>query len=200
MQTRSRAMSRKSHIAQIIVLVCCVVFANAGEFSSKSRFSVGVYATPGSMMGGGVEFGAGLYQGDILQLRNIIAIESKAAKLLGDEQFDTNLTGVQEKLLIGVFGGASIASYIGFSYFRPYLYVGGGFSWLSAATSSFAHAPYYWEMSAGLGHEFISRSGHSAFFELGGGVGKLTATLANQSPNAPLGGMFKVSIGYRYQF
>ena len=194
-------MMSGNHRARIaITLALCMVLANAGEFSSKSRFSIGVYATPGSMMGGGVEFGAGLYQGDILQLRNVIAIESKAAKLLGDEKFDSNLTGVQEKLLIGIFGGASIASYIGFSYFRPYLYVGGGFSWLNAATSSFAQAPYHWEISAGLGHEFISRSGHGAFFELGGGVGKLTSTLIGQSPNAPLGGMFKVSIGYRYQF
>lgn len=181
-------------------LVClCAAALHAGEFSSQSRFSLGVYATPGSMMGGGVEFGAGLYQGEIIQLRNILALESKAAKLL-DEGFDTNITSVQEKLTLGILGGASILSHIGFSYFRPYLYVGGGFGFVSGARSSFGSAPYYWEASAGLGHEFITRNGHGAFFELGGGVGELTSALGGLRENSALGGMFKVSIGYRYQF
>ncbi|WP_304210703.1 hypothetical protein [Helicobacter canis] len=51
-----------------------------------------------------------------------------------------------------------------------------------------------------MGHEFISHFGHTLFFELGGGVGKLTSNPINLSQNAPLGGMVKVLLGYRYHF
>lgn len=192
-------------IAKILGLLLMLAIGSsvglsAREWDSSSRFALGVYANTGASMGGGLELGFSLYQGQILQLRNTISIESKAAKFLQEESFDTNILGFYEKLSLGIFGGGSISSYIGFPYFRPYLFVGAGFGLVNTRTSSFAKAPYYWEISGGLGHEFISKSGHGVLFELGGGVARLTQALPDQRADAPLGGMFKVLLGYRYFF
>lgn len=46
----------------------------------------------------------------------------------------------------------------------------------------------------------LAEFGHTLFFELGGGVGKLTTNPTTLSQNAPLGGMVKVLLGYRYYF
>lgn len=182
-----------------LLFLLCFFSLYAGEFGEKSKMSLGVYANTGASMGGGLEFGFSLFQGSLISLRNSISLESKATKLLQDESFDTNILGFYEKLSLGIFGGGGISSYIGLPYFRPYLFVGAGFGLVSARTSSFAQAPYYWEVSGGLGHEFISKSGHGAFFELGGGVARLTQALLEQRADA-LGGMFKVLLGYRYFF
>lgn len=201
--TRGRVSGFRQGISRGAAMLCvlCVSFMglSAREWDSSSRFALGIYANTGASMGGGLELGVSLYQGQVVQLRNTLSLESKAAKLLQDESFDTNILGFYEKLSLGIFGGGSISSYIGLPYFRPYLFVGAGFGLVSVRTSSFAQAPYYWEVSGGLGHEFISKSGHGAFFELGGGVARLTQALLEQRADA-LGGMFKVLLGYRYFF
>ena len=46
----------------------------------------------------------------------------------------------------------------------------------------------------------LAEFGYTLFFELGGGVGKLTTNPTTLSQNAPLGGMVKVLLGYRYYF
>lgn len=92
--------------------------------------------TLGLVWVGGLELGVALYQGQVVQLRNTLSLESKAAKLLQDESFDTNILGLYEKLSLGIFGGGSISSYIGLPYFRPYLFVGAGFGLVSVRLAS----------------------------------------------------------------
>lgn len=161
--------------------------------------SLGVYANTGASMGGGVELGFSLFQDSLLSLRNSISLESKASKLFNDERFDSQIFGIYDKLSLGILTSSTIASSIGFEYFRPYLYLSGGYGFLSTK-ENLAKTPQYWEVNAGMGHEFISHFGHTLFFELGGGVGKLTSNPINLSQNTPLGGMVKVLLGYRYHF
>ncbi len=87
--------------------------------------SLGVYANTGASMGGGVELGFSLFQGSLLSLRNSISLESKASKLFNDERFDSQIFGIYDKLSLGILTSSTIASSIGFEYFRPYLYLSG---------------------------------------------------------------------------
>ena len=177
----------------LLLLLCCFSL-HAGEFGEKSKMSLGVYANTGASMGGGLELGFSLFQGSLLSLHNSISLESKASKLFNDERFDSQIFGIYDKLSLGILSGSTIASSIGFEYFRPYLYG------LLSTKEPIAKTPQYWEVSAGMGHEFISHFGHTLFFELGGGVGKLTTNPTTLSQNAPLGGIVKVLLGYRYYF
>lgn len=182
-----------------VLLILCVVYLYSGEFGEKSKISLGVYANTGASMGGGLELGFSLFQGSLISLRNSISLESKASKLFNDKNFDSQIFGIFDKLSLGILTGSTIASSIGFEYFRPYVYLSGGYGLLHTK-ENLTKTPQYWEVSAGMGHEFISHFGHTLFFELGGGVGKLTSNPATLSQNTPLGGMVKVLLGYRYYF
>ena len=92
--------------------------------------------TLGLVWVGGLELGVALYQGQVVQLRNTLSLESKAAKLLQDESFDTNILGLYEKLSLGIFGGGSISSYIGLPVFPP-VFVRGGWLWASECATCF---------------------------------------------------------------
>ena len=172
---------------------------NAENFSDKSNLSFGVYADLGTTMGGGFEFGFALYSAPNWQLRNVISMEMKGLKLQKNS-IDSFALIFHEKIMAGLFMGSSVTSYIGFSFFRPYLYVSGGFGLIDTDGSKMGASPYYYEIQAGLGHEFITTGGHTLFFELGGGLGNLTHSLPNQVKKATLGGMFKFLLGYRWQF
>lgn len=143
-----------------VLLILCVVCLYSGEFGEKSKISLGVYANTGASMGGGLELGFSLFQGSLLSLRNSISLESKASKLFNDERFDSQIFGIYDKLSLGILSGSTIASSIGFEYFRPYLYLSGGYGLLSTK-ENLAKTPQYWEVSAGMGHEFISHFGQN---------------------------------------
>ena len=172
---------------------------NAVDFSEKSNLSLGAYADLGSTMGGGLEFGFSLYSAPSWQIRNIISMEMKGLKLQKNK-IDSFALIFHEKIMAGLLMGSSVFSHIGFSYFRPYLFVSGGFGLVSTNGSAMGSAPFYYEIQGGLGHEFITTNGHTLFFEIGGGLGNLTYALPNQAKNATLGGMFKFLLGYRWHF
>ncbi len=108
-----------------LLFLLCFFSLYAGEFGEKSKMSLGVYANTGASMGGGVELGFSLFQGSLLSLRNSISLESKASKLFNDERFDSQIFGIYDKLSLGILTSSTIASSIGFEYFRPYLYLSG---------------------------------------------------------------------------
>ncbi|BDB64428.1 hypothetical protein T36_0880 [Helicobacter cinaedi] len=181
--TKPHKSLEKVNEKYLLLLLCCFSLY-AGEFGERSNISLGVYANTGASMGGGLELGFSLFQGSLLSLRNSISLESKASKLFNDERFDSQIFGIYDKLSLGILSGSTIASSIGFEYFRPYLYLSGGYG-LLGTKENLAKTPQYWEVSAGMGHEFISHFGHTLFFELGGGVGKLTTnpTTLSQMPH-----------------
>lgn len=172
---------------------------NANNFSEKSNLSFGAYADLGTTYGGGLEFGFSLYSAPKWQLRNIISMEMKGLKLQKNA-IDSFALIFHEKIMAGLLMGSSVTSYIGFAYFRPYLYISGGFGLIDTDGSKMGVSPFYYEIQAGIGHEFISTGGHSLFFELGGGLSNLTHSLPNQVKEATLGGMFKFLLGYRWHF
>lgn len=183
----------------IFVLLLSAISANlkADDFSHESNLSLGAYADLGTTMGAGLEFGFALYSSPSWQLHNIISMEMKGLKLQHN-RYDSFALIFHEKIMAGLLMGSSVTTYIGFSFFRPYFYVSGGFGLVSA--NGLGSAPFYYEIQGGLGHEFISLGGHTLFFEIGGGISNLTYALPNQVKNATLGGMFKFLLGYRWHF
>lgn len=186
-------------IKKCLILVLLFGAINAEDFSENSNLTIGAYGNFGSTMGVGVDFGFSLYSAPSWQLRNIISMEYKGLKLQSGG-YDSSALIFHEKVMIGLLLGSSVASHIGFAYFRPYLYISGGFGLLHAKTSPMGSAPFYCEVQGGLGHEFITPEGHTLFFEIGGGVSALTHSLQGQVRNATLGGMVKTILGYRLHF
>ena len=182
----------------IILLLVCVNALNAANFSEKSTLSLGAYGNFGAAMGGGVEFGFALYSTDLVQVRNAVSAEMRALKLQ-KEKYDSSALIFHEKLMAGILMGSSALSHIGFAYFRPYLFISGGFGLVATKDTAMDEKPFYYEIQGGIGHEFITMSGHSVFFELGGGMGKLTHDLPEQIDNPTLG-RTKFLLGYRWQF
>ena len=189
----------KKCVILLLLLGCVGVNLSAENFSEKSNLSFGAYADLGSTFGGGLEFGFSMYSTASWQLRNIISMEMKGLKLQ-QNKYDSFALIFHEKIMAGLLMGSSVFSHIGFTYFRPYLYVSGAFGLVSTNGSAMGDSPYYYEIQGGLGHEFITLSGHSLFFEIGGGLGNLTHALPNQIKKATLGGMFKFLLGYRWHF
>ncbi|MGX2982234.1 hypothetical protein [Helicobacter sp. 23-1045] len=185
------------------VLVLFVGFGanlSAEDFSDKSSLTIGAYGNFGATMGVGVDFGFTIYSSDSLwQVRNIISMEYKGLKLQGGA-YDSSALIFNEKVAFALLLGSSVSAHIDFSFFRPYLYVSGGFGLLGAKNSPMGNAPFYYEVQGGLGHEFITLGGHTLFFEIGGGISNITYPLPNQSKNATLGGMVKTIVGYRLHF
>ena len=157
-----------------------------------------MYGNFGAAMGGGVEAGFALYSTDLVQVRNAVSAQMRALKLQ-KEKYDSSALIFHEKLMAGILMGSSALSHIGFAYFRPYLFISGGFGLVSTKDTAMSKKPFYYEIQGGIGHEFITMSGHSVFFELGGGMGKLTHDLPEQIDNPTLGGT-KFLLGYRWQF
>lgn len=182
-------------IVLIVALLCQVIVAK--DFIDSSKFSIGVNLNTGANMGAGVEFGTSLYRHDLLELYNYLSLNTIGMKIL-NKKYDSSAIFIQEKLTLGYIMGSSLTSHIGFSYFRPYLFIAGGFGGL-VGLNNLAKVPYYWEVVAGLGHEFISQGGHAFFFELSGGVIELTSAIKDMNANAT-GGIFRVLVGYRYYF
>lgn len=172
---------------------------NAEDFSENSNLTIGAYGNFGSTMGIGVDFGFSFYSAPSWQFRNIISMEYKGLKLQSNV-YDSSALIFHEKVLMSLLLGSSVASHIGFAYFRPYLYISGGFGLLHTKTSPMGNAPFYYEVQGGLGHEFITLGGHTLFFEIGGGVSNLTYPIDNQAKNATIGGMIKTILGYRLHF
>lgn len=192
----------KKHL--IFVLIFCAVCgnfsdANAREFDENSNLSLGIYGDFGSSLGVGAEFGFALYSAPRWQLINIISVETKGLKLQAT-RYDTLALIFHEKLMAGLLFGSSVASHIGFSYFRPYLFLSGGFGLIHTDGVKMGREPYYYEVAAGLGHEFITENGHTLYFEFSGGIGNLTHPLPLQIKQATLGGLFKFALGYRWYF
>ena len=166
-------------------------------FSPKSNVAFGVFGNFGSMMGGGLEVLFCMYCGEVWQVRNAISLEAKGIKLYSNS-YDTLALIAHEKVIFATTLGSSLASRIGLAFFRPYLHISAGFGLLDS--SSFLRYPYYYEAQGGIGHEFISLKGHSAFFEVGGGIAKLTHNVPNMNAKSGLGGIFKVLLGMRFYF
>lgn len=182
----------------LLLLLGSVNALSAADFSEKSNLSFGAYANLGSAMGGGVEFGFSMYNTALLQFRNIISVEMKGLKLQ-ENKYDSSALIFHEKIMVGLLMGSSVLSHMGFSYFRPYLHISGAFGLVSTNGSAMNESPFYYEIQGGIGHEFITSKGHSLFFEIGGGMSKLTHTLPNQIKDATLGGT-KILLGYRWHF
>lgn len=169
------------------------------DFSPTSNFAFGLFGNFGSMMGGGIEAGFCIYCGEVWQVRNVISLEAKGIKLHSNS-YDTLALIAHEKVIFGATLGSSLASRIGLSFFRPYLHISAGFGLLDSAHTDFSHSPYYYEVQGGMGHEFISLKGHSAYFEVGGGVANLSARVPQMLEKTALGGIFKVLVGMRFYF
>lgn len=159
--------------------------------------SVGINLATGSMMGANLEFSFPLIKAGMFEWRNALSIGGGALKLRADSDMDTNFLLFSEKMTFGILAGSSLGAHLGFVYFRPYLFIGGGFGLLYAKDSiSFGQSPYYYEATAGVGHEFITEGGHTLFFEFGGGYASLTKKIISGA----LGGFTRIWIGYRYYF
>lgn len=175
-------------------LVCCMV---AKDFAESNRYVVGAYARVGAPMGVGLEFGVPLIKGELVEWRNFVGIEGFGAKLL-DASYDSGALLLHEKMTLSYLTGSSVAAVLGVQYFRPYLFVAGGFGFVGGKYNSFGSAPHYAEVSAGIGHEFITQGGHAFFFEFGGGAFFYINALPQQK-NATQGAT-KVVLGYRIYF
>lgn len=169
------------------------------DFSPTSNFALGIFGNFGSMMGGGVEAGFCIYCGEVWQVRNAISLEAKGIKLHSDS-YDSLALITHEKVIFGATLGSSLASRIGLPFFRPYLHISASFGLLDSAHTDFSRSPYYYEVQGGMGHEFISLRGHSAYFEVGGGVANLSAKVPQMLEKTALGGIFKVLVGMRFYF
>lgn len=169
------------------------------DFSPTSNFALGIFGNFGSMMGGGVEAGFCIYCGEVWQVRNAISLEAKGIKLHSDS-YDSLALIAHEKVIFSATLGSSLASRIGLPFFRPYLHISAGFGLLDSAHTDFSRSPYYYEVQGGMGHEFISLKGHSAYFEVGGGVANLSARVPQMLEKTALGGIFKVLVGMRFYF
>ncbi|WP_147290004.1 hypothetical protein [Helicobacter didelphidarum] len=168
------------------------------DLMAINALSVGVNLITGSTMGANVEFGFPLLKKGLFQWRNYLSVGGGALKLNADSDMDTNFLLFSEKMTFGVLSGSSLGSHAGFSYFHPYLFIGGGFGLLNNAKNamSFGSAPYYYEVVAGIGHDFMTANGHSIFFEFGGGY----ASLTQKGASGILGGFTRVLLGYRFYF
>lgn len=169
------------------------------DFSPTSNFALGIFGNFGSMMGGGIEAGFCIYCGEVWQVRNAISLEAKGIKLHSNS-YDSLALIAHEKVIFSATLGSSLASRIGLSFFRPYLHISAGFGLLDSAHTDFLRSPYYYEAQGGIGHEFISLKGHSAYFEVGGGVADLSARVPQSLEKTALGGIFKVLVGMRFYF
>ena len=169
------------------------------DFSPTSNFALGIFGNFGSMMGGGIEAGFCIYCGEVWQVRNAISLEAKGIKLHSNS-YDSLALIAHEKVIFSATLGSSLASRIGLSFFRPYLHISAGFGLLDSAHTDFLRSPYYYEAQGGIGHEFISLKGHSAYFEVGGGVANLSAKVPQSLEKTALGGIFKVLVGVRFYF
>lgn len=169
------------------------------DFSPTSNFALGIFGNFGSMMGGGIEAGFCIYCGEVWQVRNAISLEAKGIKLHSNS-YDSLALIAHEKVIFSATLGSSLASRIGLSFFRPYLHISAGFGLLDSAHTDFFHSPYYYEAQGGIGHEFISLRGHSAYFEVGGGVADLSTRVPQSLEKTALGGIFKVLVGMRFYF
>ena len=169
------------------------------DFSPTSNFALGIFGNFGTMMGGGVEAGFCIYCGEVWQVRNAISLEAKGIKLHSNS-YDSLALIAHEKVIFSATLGSSLASRIGLSFFRPYLHISAGFGLLDSAHTDFFHSPYYYEVQGGIGHEFISLRGHSAYFEVGGGVADLSTRVPQRFEKTALGGIFKVLVGMRFYF
>lgn len=169
------------------------------DFSPTSNFAFGLFGNFGSMMGGGIEAGFCIYCGEVWQVRNVISLEAKGIKLHSNS-YDSLALIAHEKVIFGATLGSSLASRIGLSFFRPYLHISAGFGFLDSAYTDFLRSPYYYEAQGGIGHEFISLKGHSAYFEVGGGIADLSTRVPQRFEKTALGGIFKVLVGMRFYF
>ncbi|EEO25041.2 hypothetical protein HRAG_02098 [Helicobacter bilis ATCC 43879] len=172
---------------------CCV----AKEFSQDSDYLIGVHARVGASMGVGIEFGMPIIKSGVVEWRNFIGAESFGMKL-ASTQYDTATLLFSDKMTLSYLTGSSVATAIGISYFRPYLFLSGGFGLTGGKYNSFGTSPYYGEVSAGIGHEFITKNGHTFFFEFGGGAMFIDKVVANQTLTTQ--GTTKVLVGYRFYY
>lgn len=178
------------------ILVLAVVFVNAGDFSQSNDVSFGANISAGASMGGGVEVGFSLYKDGGFEIYNFLSLNGLGLKLIEDK-YDYAAVFAQEKITFSYLLGSSIMSFIGFDYFRPYLFISGGFGGIFGKRYAPYKLPYYYEIFAGLGHEFITENGHTFFFELGGGTMNISSKLSDIPLNNTLGGNFKFLLGYR---
>ena len=172
---------------------CCV----AKEFSQDSDYLIGVHARVGASMGVGIEFGMPIIKSGVVEWRNFIGAESFGMEL-ASTQYDTAALLFSDKMTLSYLTGSSVAAAIGISYFRPYLFLSGGFGLTGGKYNSFGTSPYYGEVSAGIGHEFITKNGHTFFFEFGGGAMFIGKVVANQTLTTQ--GTTKVLVGYRFYY
>lgn len=178
-----------------MLLTFCSVMAK--DFLDK-KYLFGVHARVGAPMGGGVEFAFPIIKGNVFEWRNFLGIEAFGTNLIDTASYDGTAMLFHEKMTFSYLVGSSVASAIGFSYFKPYLYVGGGFGLIGSKYNTFGNEPYYAEVSAGIGHEFITERGHTFFFEFGGGSTFFVNALPQQKQTTK--GITKVLLGYRIYF
>lgn len=182
----------------LLILVFGILEAKAKDLIESNNLSFGVNLNTGTMMGAGAEFGFLMYKNGDFEIFNFISLNSTGLKLTEDK-FDYVSLFAQEKITFSYLLGSSVVSHIGFDYFRPYLFISGGFGGIFGKKDGYK-LPYYWDGFAGLGHEFITQNGHTFFFELGGGAVGLTSKLSDKKLQNTLGGNFRVILGYRIYF
>ncbi|CUU40474.1 hypothetical protein [Helicobacter typhlonius] len=182
-----------------LILLLCVLgnVCVAKDFAHNRTFSFGVYARTGAPMGAGLEFSFPLIKGEIVEWRNFISIEGFGLKLI-DSKYDSAALLFNEKMVLSYLAGSNVVSAMGVTYFRPYLFISGGYALTGGKYNNFGEAPYYIEVSGGIGHEFISQNGHTFFFEFGGGSMFYSQALLNQRQTKQA--ITKVLLGYRKYF
>lgn len=177
----------------IRILIFCLIFgANlVGDDVLDGDFSLGAKLKTGVNMGAGAEFGFEIYEEDNFWIYNYLSLNALGLKLSSDK-YNSIALFAGEKVAFGYLLSSSVMSHIGFSFFRPYLFIGAGLGGVVGKRDIPKNTLYY-EVFGGLGHEFISENGHVFYFEIGGGYMDLSKIYN-------LGGSFRVNLGYRKYF